>query len=357
MSNKINEIGIFLERKFGLWSVAFGVGLVLLGLAMLYVKPHFQLAFHGLQFGLLSNDPFDFSQANPLRYRILPSLLGYLTFLRGNRFVLLPLIFAVAFLSVIYGSFRRKGFQPMEAVLTAGLIAFSSSVLIQLIAPGYTDSVFYFFIFLSFHFVRKPFVSGLFFALALLTHESSLFMLPPLLVYALYLHPGEWAKLGKYALILAVAVVPLLLYRIWVSQHVQVEYDLSYYFSTKNIAFTRDRVLPRLPVGLFFVFKLLWLIPIFAFVLSLLKREFLFAFLLLTLLICDVAQLLIAFDVTRMLGLGFPILLLSAEKLRTYWPGKQWLTIVGILLLINLMIPQHFMTVDGLVPMPPIFLK
>ena len=57
---------------------------------MLYITPRFEAAYHGLQYALLSNDPFDFTTPNALRYRILPSLIGYVTFLRGDIFFIIP---------------------------------------------------------------------------------------------------------------------------------------------------------------------------------------------------------------------------------------------------------------------------
>ena len=91
--NKINSICFSLESRFGLLMSSFILGLIVLGFDMLYVTPKFELAYHGLQYSVLSNNPFDFTTTIFVRYRILPSFLGYITFLRGNLFVVVPLIF------------------------------------------------------------------------------------------------------------------------------------------------------------------------------------------------------------------------------------------------------------------------
>jgi hypothetical protein len=136
-----------------------------------------------------------------------------------------------------------------------------------------------------------------------------------------------------------------------------VEYDLDFYFSSENIRFTIDRVVPRLPLGLFFVFKLFWGIPLIVLWKAIRNKEYYFVMVILAILLCDLAQLVIAYDVTRMLCLGFPALLISAKKLREYWPDKRFTRILLLLLLLNLITPQYFMTCDGLVWLPPFFLQ
>lgn len=358
MKNKVdiaNAAFLRFENRVGLYITSFIVSLVLIGIAMLYTAPRFEAAYHGLQYSLLSNNPFDFGTPNALRYRILPSLIGYLTFLRGPLFFLVPLIFAFLFFASIYRVYRKINWWPLEAFLTAALISFSCTLFIQLQAPGYTDVVFYFFVFLSFASVQKPYLSALYFALALLTHESCLFLLPALLLYSIYKNKTNWKQGMHYAFLLAVAVIPLLVYRYWVSQYVAVEYNLSFYFSEKNIRFTIEKVLQHLPLGLFLTFKLFWCIPLLAAFLAIKHKNYVFVLLLACILLCDLAQLLIAFDITRMLCLGFPILLISVEELKRFWSEQRLILFLLVLIVLNFCIPQYFMSCDGPIPMNSVF--
>ena len=353
LKNKINAFCEKLEKKNGLVVTSFVIALIILAFDMLYITPHFEAGYHGLQYSLLSNNPFDFYTPNSLRYRILPSLIGYLTFLRGDLFFIVPLIFAFLFISSIYWLYRKKDYSPIDSILFTGFIAFSCTLYIQLAAPGYTDVVFYFFIFLSFFFIRNILLSACFFSLALLTHESSLFMLPGLILYANYVNGNSKIKLTKYIISYLLSILPLVFYRHWVSSHTVVEYNLSFYFSEKNIHFAITKVLPLFPAGLFYVFKLFWFFPLYVIYKSWNNKEYSFMFIILSIILCDVLQLIIAFDITRMLCLGFPAILLSAEKVKTYWEPQKFTRFALGLTLVNFLIIQYFMSCDGIVPMLP----
>jgi hypothetical protein len=350
----INEFCLKLENRRGLIVTSLMLGIIILGFDMIYITPKFEAAYHGLQYSILSNNPFDFATPNALRYRILPSLIGYLTFLRGNLFFLVPLIFALLFISSVYFIHRKKEYCPVDSLLFTGFIAFSCTIYIQLAAPGYTDAVFYFFLFLSFAFVRNILLSALFFSLALLTHESCLFMLPGLLLYAKHKNDVSGIKFVKTIFAYSIAIVPLLLYRYWVSIHTAVEYDLGFYFSEKNIHFAITRVLPLFPAGLFYAFKLFWFFPIYVLYKTWKNKEYDFFRVIALILLCNILQLIIAFDITRMLCLGFPAILLSAEKLKSYWSPQRFTRFVLGLTLINFLIIQYFISCDGIVPMLPL---
>ncbi|MBA3972341.1 MAG: hypothetical protein H0X46_09405 [Bacteroidetes bacterium] len=330
------------------------IGSIILVFDMIYITPRFEAAYHGLQYSLLSNDPFDFTSPNPIRYRILPSLLGYLSFLRGDLFFIIPLIFALLLVSSIYWVYRKKEFSPVDSVLFTGLIAFSCTIYIQLVAPGYTDAVFYFFIFLSFSFVRNLYLSACFFCLALLTHESSLFMLPGLLLYAMYINGSSAVTFIKYIAAYIIALVPLLLYRYWVNQHIAVEFDLDLYFSEKNIDFAVSKMLPLLPAGLFYAFKLFWIFPLYALYISWKNKEYNFILLLMSIIVCNVLQVIIAFDITRMLCLGFPAILLGAEKVKSYWSKGKFTRFTMSLTAINFLVFQYVINSSGIDPLLPL---
>lgn len=341
-----------LEEKCGLMIASFLLGLLILTFDMIYITPHFEAAYHGLQYSILSNNPFDFSFSNSLRYRILPPFLGYITMLRGKLFFIVPLIFAFLFVSSVYQTYRKKDYTPTDALLFTGFIAFSCTIFIQLSAPGYTDAVFYFFIFLAFQQIQNIVLSALYFSLALLTHESSFFLLPGLLLYAGY-SKNQGVHLVKYFLAYGIAIIPPLIYRYWVSSHVEVIYSASFYLTKQNISSTLRMILPLIPGGLFYVFKLFWFFPVYVLYKSWGNREFKFFIVILSILICNLLQLAIAYDVTRMLCLGFPAILLAAEKVKTYWLPRDFTRFALGLTLLNFLILQYCMSSGGLSPMLP----
>lgn len=350
---KVNLFCFVLEKRLGLLGASLAIGLILLVLGFVYVTPHFEAAYHGLQYALLSNHPFDFTQPNALQNRVLPSLIGYVFHLRGDLFFLVPLMFAWLFMSTLYIHYRKKVNQPIDALLFSGIIAFSCTLYIQLISPGYTDVVFYYFIFLSFSCVRKLYWSAVFFSLALLTHESSLFLLPGLLMYSYYTNTPELTLKFKIVMAYLLAILPLFFYRYWVATHVDVEYDMGFYFSKKNIVFSLQKVLPLFPAGAFYAFKLFWFIPVYVFYKAVKNKEYLLLFLLLTMLLATFSQLVIAFDISRMLCLAFPVFLISAEKLRDYWGESRFRHFLIVLTVLNFFVLQYHMSCDRLNPMLP----
>jgi hypothetical protein len=352
---KINKLFLKAESLTGLPVFCLLTGLVFTGFAMLYVAPRFEPGFNGAQYTELSLDPFSFTGDNPLRFRIFAPLLGYITGLKGPLFFILPLIFAVLFLSFIYGIYRKKQFSPLEALSMVCIITFSCVFLIQIQAPGYTDVIYYFFLFLSFTFVRKPWLSAIFFMLGLLTHESLLFMLPGLVIYYWYLHPSSLKPAFKFALLLIIATIPMFVFREWMSSRVAVAYDIKFYLSEANISFTLKKVLPYIPLGFFFVFKLFWILPVLMAIKAFRKGKYILLLFVFVMLTCDLAQVVVAYDVTRMLCLAFPLVLISAEELRSEWTEKKFIIVMSLLILANFMIPQYFMSCDGPVPMPCVF--
>ena len=106
---------------------------------------------------------------------------------------------------------------------------------------------------------------------------------------------------------LATAGLVVLIVRQWLGDHFQIEYDSAYYWSplADEPLFYFKKSWGESILGLFTVFKLLWAIPIVAFIMY--RREGNRAEMtsLVLLLVCASAQLLVAFDSSRMLTLGF----------------------------------------------------
>lgn len=348
---KTNLFCLSIEKRWGLLLTSLIIGIVIIAFDMLYVTPSFESAYHGLQYSLLSNKPFDFEQSNPLRYRILPSLIGYITFLRGNLFFIIPLIFAFILVTSIYYVYRKKKYDPLDSLLFSGLIGFSSTIYIQLQAAGYTDAVFYFFMFLSFAYIKRPVLSAIYFCLGILTHESCIFLLPGLILYSSYTNGTNKKQLFKYIGYLLVAIVPFLLYRMWISSNVKVEYDLNFYFSKNNLSFAFKKMIDHIWAGGFYAFKLFWIFPLFMFYKA--RNDKQFVMLIASIIICVFLQLLIAFDATRVVCLAFPAILIATEKMKTYYDAQQFTKFFLIVTILNFFILQHFMSADGLIPMPP----
>ena len=341
------------ESRFGLTISSGLVGLLFVTIAGIYITPHFTAAFHGYNYSLLSNSPFDFSSNNPLRFRILLPLLGYLLFLRGPLFVIVPILFLWLLFSAIYHNYRRKNYPGADALLFSSLVAFSCAGLIPIVAAGYTDSGTYLFLFLAFTMIKRTGWSALNFALGLFNHECSLFLLGPLLLYHYYSHQKDVPKTARFTMYIIFAVVLYGAYRYIVAQLTSVEYDWDYYFANLGKVTNIHRVWRSTFVGAFFAFKLLWLLPMYALFLTFKAKEYLLALVITSIIFCTFLQLLIAYDITRIMCLAFPAILLSAERLKREFPSEQFTRILFVLILANLFVPQ-FLVADGeIIPMMP----
>jgi hypothetical protein len=83
------------------------------------------------------------------------------------------------------------------------------------------------------------------------------------------------------------------------------------------------------------------------------KKRVEFFYVIAAIIICDISQLIIAFDITRMLCLGFPVIILSAEKIKEEWEPIKFTRFLLGLTLINFLVIQYGMTSNGLGPMFP----
>ena len=356
MNSFIKKSDLFflsIEKRFGLLFASFLISVMLIAAAMLYVQPNFELVFHGKGFSDLSSHPFDFHSGNELQFRILAPLLGYLLFLRGIFFFILPLLFLLFFISAVYFNYRRKNFSSTEAFAMASLMTFSTAVLIPLIAPGYTDTITFFFLFLSFFNIDRPYRSATFFSLALLNHESSLVLLPGLILYSIAVNKNSFAKILKSISAFVIACVPFLLYRWFVSLHTDVVYSTGFYFSKENISTNTKYLAHFLPAALFYAFKLFWFFPLYVILKMVKGRKFLFPFLICLIVSCATAQLIVAADYTRMVSFAFPAVLISAEKIREWWGTEKFVRFTFMLILFNFFILQYFVINEGLTALFP----
>ena len=96
LTRKIHSFLTSLESKVGLLASSLLLGVMMLLLAMLYIQ---QSSFNAVGLGTytaeLSKHPFRFAANNPLQYRILTPFIAYITFLRGDLFFIVPLLFSI----------------------------------------------------------------------------------------------------------------------------------------------------------------------------------------------------------------------------------------------------------------------
>ena len=341
---KLNQFLLRVEEKISLAIVAFlGAGLMLF-IVSIYCKPGFDPLYHGEVFSRMSTKPFDFSQQFALQNRILAPLLGYLLFLRAASFVWLPLLFLVLLLGLIYVMLRNSQLSPILSWLIVAAFSFSNLIFIPLLSPGYTDPVTYFFVLLSFYWISVSMpLAILSLALAFLNHEQSIFLLPALGFLFLTKDKGFHPKL----LWLGTALIPVISYRAWVAAEISPEYSLDFYLSDANLEQCRA-VWSKIPLGILYSFKLLWLFPILAGYLFIQQKNKWLLLVLLSGLIFPLAQYLIAYDVSRMYLISFPLFLLAAIQLHQKWGEQKLVVLTVVILFINFLLPQAFMAQEGL---------
>jgi hypothetical protein len=348
--NSISSFLLKLESKIGLAAASFLLSLMFAGIAMLYVQPVFTVKYHGVLFSVLSEQPFNFGKENHLQYRILGPLLGYLFFLRGILFYLLPLTFIFMFPGIVYYSYRKKNFEAIDSFFLTCFISFSCVLLLPLVAPGYTDIITWTFIFLAFNNAKKTLLSALFFSLALLNHESSIAMLPGLILYSYWLKKSTPLKIiGIYLM----ACVPHFLYRLFVNVHASPLYTVSYYLSENNLWIVMHKLVLFLPAAIFFAFKLWWIFPLCFIAWSASQRKFIQCLIIVSILTGGIALAFIGYDFTRMIVIAFPAVLLSYEWFGEILEKKKLRKLTLILFVLNFFVLQYYYGYDGAVPMFP----
>jgi hypothetical protein len=341
-----------LESQLGLVPAALISGGFILLLSCLYVWPKTALEYHGTGYAELSKHIFDPHHENELRYRVLSPFIGWITFMKGNRFPVIPWTFLLLFLSATYYEFRRMQLQPATAFLAAALMGFSCTSFLPLRSPGYVDPASYFLILLIFTRIQNtPMVTTLL-ALALLNHESIIFLLPSIIgFHYLSLHnkfsnPGPPAlKTLGFSLTLGLAFIPFLAYRYWVHQHQAVHLSLSYYLSRENIQECLNVTMTYAPMAAFYAFRLFWFFPLWAAWKNRTDARWKSLWYLFTLSMIG-AQLIIAFDTTRLFVIAFPLILIGLKDLIAWYGERMILRKGWQLFVLNLFILPYFVGRD-----------
>lgn len=349
--NKASTLLLYLEQKFGIYFSSFIVAFLLLCLAAIYITPSIAPMQLGRGYASLSIAPFDFSEQNNLRFRILTPLIAYCLGLRGELYILFPLVVALLFLSGIY-FFLRKTQAPAESLLITMLICFSSPILFLLHFQGYVDVTSYLLILLMIIFITKNFIWIPLMAMLLLNHESNLFIIPALLFFY-YLNTQNKTKAVFTGLLgFALAFIPFWLYRNYINEVSPVDYNFEMYYS--QIKENIKSIAIYFPIGFFYAFKLFWLFPMFA-IYYLWKEKDRQQLLFYTILLVGIlSQLLFASDTSRLMGLGFPLILFSALKIKQQWGRELFLKRTFYIILINFLIPQYYVGQSAMIRFYPL---
>jgi hypothetical protein len=336
------------ESRTNLFVTSMLAGLVLLIAAGLYVMPRFEVSYHGIWYRQLAEDPFNFSEANPLQFRILTPLIAFLLRIPFRAYVLVPLFFTILFLGAIYYWCRKRRYAPVEAFGMSALIAFSSPIFIPLVSPGYSDVVSYFFIFLCFVTVTNKRFFIPIFSIALFNHEMVLFLLPALFSFSILLSEAKFKESLVFVLSTVLACIPYLLFRYYVGQHAHIEYDFEFYTSLKNIEENFKLVVRLAPAGAFFAFKLFWFIILFFLIQAIQQKMYQVVVPVLLIVLFTSLQLLFAFDVTRLFSVAFMAILLSADYMRNSFNKGKFGYYLWMMIGLNFFIPQYFVSKEGL---------
>ncbi|MEO0471406.1 MAG: hypothetical protein AAF206_17380 [Bacteroidota bacterium] len=353
----IDKLIRWLEARLGPVGSSAIIGLLVFGIAFLFVSGvEVRSGAHGKWYQAISEDPFAFAES-PVYFRLLGPMLGYLTALRGPLFLWLTAAFSIALPAFIFFRQRKQGWDPLAASGLAGLIGFSSMTYIHFIAQGYVDPISYFWVYLAFVFARKGPLMCLFFALAGLTHESNLVLFPALWMYAISLGERKQVKtLLINGLWVALAFVPLILLRQYIAAQTTVAFDTDFYLSIQNVKGVLKQTWGFLPIGIFYAFKLGWILPVLA-VYEMWKRKISFWqwASLLMILLCVSAQALVAIDLGRLFDLAFPALLLAGYYLYEVYGSETFVRISWGIILLNFLLPQYFVAGKAIHPMFPIW--
>ncbi len=344
------------EQRFGMGLFVIIIGLFFLLASALVTALRFELVHHGRGFTQLSLHPFNFSDTNDLRYRILSPLLGYLLFFRGEAFKFFMLFILAVFLGLIYFFNRKDKYRPSEAIVFTLLAAFSTLAFHQLYFPAYNDPLSYLLIILLMYFFRKSVWNIVLLSLLLFNHENSFFLFP--FFFLLFLDGNFSMKnILQNSLRFILAIIPYLLYRKFVAFHQPVEYSLAYYFDPHNMQWTREHVLPHLASGIFQAFRLFWIFPVLAICLDIFERRYLEGVLILVIVTFVVLQFFIAYDISRLSGLAFPAVIIGAKRVRIFLGSKRFLSIISIVILLNFLVPSIYVGALEPIPLKPFWLE
>lgn len=303
----------------------------------------------GSDYAVMSRNPFR-TVTGAHHRRLLKPAIAYLFFLRGELpyFVFSCLVsFAVVFLSLTV--LNRPALAPSTAGGNAApvpvpflwklSIATSSFVTYELQNPGYVDGL-VFVLFLAA--ILLPLTSlgiAAISALCLITHEMSVFVLVPLLVFKF---PRRvWGR--------AMAVVALY-FAVWAVSSISAPSGAaqSNLFLFGRSTFRHALSNPFWVVtGSFLAHKLLWLVPLAALAVtprSAVSRDWLWPA---AVMLGPIAVIPFAFDTSRLVGFGFPGVLAYASMLQPARLDRKTMRRLNVLFALNILIPSAVCYLKG----------
>ncbi|MDD4052412.1 MAG: hypothetical protein PHR28_11020 [candidate division Zixibacteria bacterium] len=331
------------ETRFGNQGWVFLVVFLLMLAASFYVRPGTNYYGHGVHFEALSRNPLDLRNGNVLGFRIMTPLLAFLVGLRGKSFILLNLVFAGVTIGAVYRYFRSRSNQPGDALFGAMCLTFSSVVLVTIYYAGFCDALTYLALFLMWRWRSRPLLFYPLLLAGVLNHESVLFTIPWFAYLKVSDASRKSAALAELLIGLGAVLLAYYLFRRWISLDGEIGLTSGSYLRS----FIADPLFAVKPaylfywVGLFSVFKLLWVFPLVAVVAMWKNGRRRDVYGIVILMACAVSQLAIAYDTTRMLTLGFLVLIIPLEYLFTTgtYRFRQWAPWV---LIGNLLVPQLY---------------
>jgi hypothetical protein len=295
---------------------------------------------------MLATDPFHPSVDNPVGHRILAPLLSWAAGLRGPYLLYADLLAVLTLLAAAYLWLRGRNMAPAWAVVVTSTLAFTMVVLTTLHYGGYPDVVTYLFVFLAWWARARLWPACALFLAAMLCHESAIFLTPWLLVTLARSadardperrHGWRAACIAMGTTLVVFAAFRLLNERL----HPNVAYTIGFYLGPlpqDPLHWFRESAPHRL-LGIAAAFNLLWIVPLVAAARMTRRGARAEAALLLLPIPCALAQLFIAYDVTRMATLAFmPVLLGTEYLLRTNGWGARWWIVP--LVVANFALPQ-----------------
>ncbi|MBP6335008.1 MAG: hypothetical protein KA444_05995 [Bacteroidia bacterium] len=344
-----------MEKSLGLLATSILVGLFLIGIAALLSSPRWELFYHGKGFSRLSLAPFDFSQESSLRFRILSPLLGYVLFLKGPLFKYLMLAILGFFYSLLYYFHRRKKHRPSESFGIGMVLALSTLAFFQLYFPGYNDPLSYVLILVALFNRERRVLLMTCLALMLFNHDNTIFLFP---FFFLFLLEEDYSLKNLYSKIIFFlpAIALYAAYRLIISSISDPGFDTSYYFNRENLRWTWDHVSEHLWYGIFQAFRSGWIFPLIAIVINVKEKRYKEILLLIVGFIFIISQMFIAFDISRLVGLAFPVLLLSAWRTGKYVGEENFLKILWAVVFLNLFIPSEIVGALEPIPIPPFWI-
>ena len=343
MFGRVNNIAEAVEDRLGRSGSALIFALLFMMMAAILVRPAIHTQALGNIYAQMASDPLSSSGKNVLGFRVLTPAISWALHLRGQLIIVTNLIFAYLMLAAMYLYFRNRSLPGGDALFGVAVMAFSLPTLYTLKDGGYTDAATYFLIFLMWWFRKHRAVFYLLFLLALLNRESVIFLVP----WFVLVHYQDTRRFRKWlpdTLIgYSCAIGLYLLFRHFMAERVAVAYTAEYYLEPllDDPFHWIKHAYPFQVLGLFTVFKLMWIFPVLAAVHMWQERRRGLVLSLVVLMLCVSAQLVVAFDSSRMLTMGFLVMVISLVYLfRTgAFEFRRWAFPV---LFLNLLIPQLY---------------